>query len=350
MDALTAIKTNSTESNTTHLFEHYGVRCNWEGELMRSSCPIHGGNNSSSFVFSLEKGMYYCHACGAYGDLVQFVQEMENMNEQDFPSAVRLTLQLLGIEDNDLEIKSRPTKLIDDLNKWKKFKTNTCSIVNNYMYNELATQRRVTKFRNFTREVLGQFRLTFAPTYPFTKKDGSLSEVKNRLIMPINFLNETVGIAMRRTNENDMPKWLFQPPQFEKKKILYNLEDKWYDRIVIVEGIFDVWAFADISVDSIAVLGKYISTEQRDLLVKHTLDVVLAFDGDDAGIEATCDAIIQLRNTFNLQVINFPLGLDSNDVNNLDELYKTRVHYLDWIKEHKSVWEERLNKNKKGRV
>lgn len=353
MDALELINQNLDENNVSIIFSHYNMDIDFYGDIIRSACPIHNGSNMSAFTFSLTEKMFYCHSCGAYGDIVQFIQYMNDWNKnEDFPKAVNFILELLGLSSEGLEIKAREDKLEKDVKAWKKFikKLSTRRKVDEYIYPNIE-RKSVIKFRAFDKVTLRKYKLEHVQTFPITKKDGMQVEVKNKLAMPILFYGKIVGVALRRANEADFPKWLFQPTNLDKRNLIYNLQDKTYENITVCEGIFDVWAFEEIGVEAGCVLGKNITDEQKALLQKHTLDVILAYDGDRAGREATCMAIIQLKNSFNLRIVNFADGEDPENVKRerLEFLYDNRIHYLDWIKEHKKDWDDCLKKHSKSR-
>lgn len=54
---------------------------------VRSRCPLHGGDNPTSFSANLETGGFYCHACGAKGgDVLEFLRLRYNLS---FPDALK---------------------------------------------------------------------------------------------------------------------------------------------------------------------------------------------------------------------------------------------------------------------
>lgn len=53
----------------------------------RSRCPLHGGDNPTSFAVNLDTGGFFCHACGAKGgDVLEFVRLRYNLS---FPDALK---------------------------------------------------------------------------------------------------------------------------------------------------------------------------------------------------------------------------------------------------------------------
>lgn len=53
------------------------------GDIARTACPVHNGNNQSSFVFWIEDGRYFCHGCGDRGNVVDLVSKSKDMTEKE---------------------------------------------------------------------------------------------------------------------------------------------------------------------------------------------------------------------------------------------------------------------------
>jgi hypothetical protein len=79
------------------------------GDVARTACPIHQGNNHSAFVFWTETGHYFCHSCGERGDIVDLVQKAKHLSEQE-------ALAFLNLENRpkpEFEIHKRDKSNID---------------------------------------------------------------------------------------------------------------------------------------------------------------------------------------------------------------------------------------------
>lgn len=58
----------------------YGPHVRWgskRGRVWRAACPIHGGDNPSSLVIDVQSLVFYCHRCGATGDPIDFLAQLE---------------------------------------------------------------------------------------------------------------------------------------------------------------------------------------------------------------------------------------------------------------------------------
>src|SRR5207245_6636244 len=127
---------------------------------------------------------------------------------------------------------------------------------------------------------------------------GYYDRFRNRLMIPIH--SETgalVGFGGRSLDGSD-PKYLNSPESelFNKSRLLYNLHRskdamRRIDRAILVEGYFDSIALDHAGVPGVvASMGTSLTTGQASLLRRYTTRVVIAYDGDDAGRNATLRA------------------------------------------------------------
>src|SRR4029077_16010238 len=133
---------------------------------------------------------------------------------------------------------------------------------------------------------------------PRKSGNGYYDRFRNRLMIPIH--SETgalVGFGGRSLDGSD-PKYLNSPDSelFNKSRLLYNLHRskdamRRIDRAILVEGYFDAIAIDHAGVPGVvASMGTSLTTGQASLLRRFTTRVVIAYDGDDAGRNATLRA------------------------------------------------------------
>ena len=133
---------------------------------------------------------------------------------------------------------------------------------------------------------------------PRKEKTGFYDRFRNRLIIPIH--TETgalVGFGGRSLDNQD-PKYLNSPESevFNKSRLLYNLHRskdamRKIDRAILVEGYFDAIAIDHAGVPGVvASMGTSLTLGQASLLRRFTRRVVICYDGDDAGRNATLRA------------------------------------------------------------
>jgi DNA primase len=145
----------------------------------------------------------------------------------------------------------------------------------------------------------------------------------DRLMFPIkNLKGYTIGFSSRTLKKSDQIKYLNSPESkvFRKSDILYNLssvtrEIKKRKRIILYEGFFDVIS-STISgyIESVASMGTTLTNNQAKLISSLVDNVVLAYDGDTAGFEATRKAIkILSKYKIKIKVLHLPNKNDPDD-------------------------------------
>lgn len=320
-----AVQTTLHNMDVTKLLQHYGFEhMHHDGNIIRSCCKLHGGNNPTSFVINEENGLYYCHTnCGG-GDVFTLVQKMEGC---DFPSAVHFLAEFFNIDITNLQITERKYQHVEELKKFikmvkskrkKEFKP----------FNIEEEIKEVTKYRNFKQETLEHFGLGYVEKIKLKKRDGENYTLLHRLVFPIIFNNIQVGMSFRRINSNDFPKWSHQPAHIETKNLLYNYDEvKSSSIIVVCEGISDVWAFYEIGIPAVCTFGAHITEEQYKLLLRTGADLVFAYDGDEAGQLATKVALKMFRYKANIYILHLDDGEDPENIarEELKKRYESRT-------------------------
>ena len=303
---------------------HYGFnKIRPDGEMIRSCCEIHNGDNPSGFVISQETGLWYCHtgACGG-GDIFTLVQKMEECN---FTTSVRRVAEILGIDIASMTITERKSTHIKELREWvKAMKSRKKEEKKEYIIE--AELKDVAKFRNFKEETLQKFGLKFVEKIELAKRDGSPYVLTNRLVFPIVQNGIQVGASLRKTRSKDVPKWSHQPAHIDTRDLLYNLDaTESASKIVIVEGMPDVWAYDEIGIVAVCTFGAHITEEQYKMLMRTGKDLVLSFDGDEAGRVATERAIDLFRYKCTIEVVEMREGEDPDNIDR-EELVKRYEH------------------------
>lgn len=311
MDAVSLL---NKHINIGTLLNHYRFdKVKDEGNLIRCACKIHGGDHPTAFVANHENNLWFCHTggCGG-GDAYTLVQKMEDC---DFHTAVQRVAHILGIDIGNLHIMERKAAHINELAKWIKV-MKAKKKVDLPEYKLTCEVKRVTKFRQFSKETIDHFGLIFIPEIDCLRSDGTTYQLTNRLGIPIhNEHGVQVGVSLRRTKPNDIPKWSHQPRNIKTAELLYNYDLVRNESVIaVVEGIFDTWAYHEINVPSVCTYGAHLSDEQYKMLLRTGADIVLSYDGDHAGREVTKKAIKMLKNKANLYVVQFNDGEDPESI------------------------------------
>ena len=295
------------------LLEHYEFEhIRTEGDLTRCACKLHGGDNPSGFVMRESNGLWYCHTggCGG-GNIYKLVMRME---EVGFREAVQFVADFFEIDIDGIDIINKNADTERELKAWvEALKSRRPSA--HAPYDPGAEMRKVTKFRQYAPATLEHFGLMLVDEFIATKNDGQKYTIRNRLAFPIKQDGVQIGISYRRIRPADFPKWLHQPTNMQTRNILYNYDEACTaDEIAVVEGIPDVWAFHEIGVRAVATFGAHLTDNQYKMLIRTGADLVLAYDGDDAGRAATEDVWKRLRLVANVKTVPFADGEDPDNL------------------------------------
>lgn len=309
MDATTLLR---EKVDPEALMSHFGFNhMRQDGEYIRSCCAIHGGDNQDAFVMNTEDGLWFCHTkCGG-GDIFTLVQKIEGLN---FPQAIEWLAKFAGVDIDNLEIVEQKQEYVKEIQKFSK--TMKARKKNVPVAYHIPTQTKdVTKFRGFSAETLEHFGLKYVEEITLQNKQGKEYTVRDRLVFPIVQNGIQVGASFRRIRSKDTPKWSHQPVGIETKDILYNYDSAIGEReIVIVEGMPDVWAYHEIGITAVATFGAHITDQQYKLLMRTGADIVLSFDGDEAGRNATDKARALFRNKAIVKIVSFAQGEDPDNI------------------------------------
>ncbi len=327
-------KANIVEVIGQHLALHKA------GRNYTALCPFHNDTNPSLMISS-EKQIYKCFVCGAGGNVFTFLQQYQKLT---FVEAVKSVADLVGItldiDDDFFKSKYSPEimRLFDLLNETISYTTYQLNLDENQRIKDYLTNR------NISERAIKKFKIGYNPKHTLNKyllkKGYTHSELQdvnlihfqaetdydvfsNRIVFPIyNDDNQPVGFSGRVVNQQDQPKYIntSETKIYVKGNLLYNLNlakvairsEKF---VYLVEGVLDVIAFDEAKVfNVVASLGTALTKQQVNLLKRVTNKVVIAYDGDDAGLNAANQAgkLFQEAN-FEVLVFNNFQGLDADE-------------------------------------
>ncbi len=321
--------------NPETLLSYYGFKhIRNYGDTLRACCAIHGGDNETGFVWNLSNNLWFCYTgdCGG-GDAYDLVMKMENV---DFKTAVSRIAEIAGIDISEVDFHQR-FDVINEQHKWLE-RQKKKSILNNnsefhneiphkkYLINEIEENSISLRFKP---ETFNYYNSYFARIYPTKEK-----LYENKLVIPLMKNEIQCGVALRDFSGYSKPKWLYVPKGMKIGNILYNydkaldfVEEYGLDELILVEGIFDVWAYHEAGIDNaVCVFGSSLSETQSRMILKTGLDVTLSFDNDEAGNRCTEKVKKMLKNKTEIKQIYIPSGCDPCDVDRdvLKSLYLKR--------------------------
>lgn len=288
------------------------------GSNLFGLCPFHG-EKTASFSVSPDKGIYYCFGCHKGGGAVNFMMEVEGLS---YPDAVRALAKRAGMqvpEDEQYQSRYRQQERLWALHK------EAARFFHSQLYAPIGKAALDYAFgRGMSKGILTTFGVGYAPDswdslvkamlakgyteeelkesglVTVSQKNGRIFDrFRDRLMFPIIDVRGNViafgGRIIKK--DSDAAKYLNSPETliFNKRKNLFGLNlAKKTKRgfLILVEGNIDVVALHQFGFDNaIASLGTSLTEEQATLMTRYADQVVLIYDGDKAGQNATQRAI-----------------------------------------------------------
>ena len=288
------------------------------GSNLFGLCPFHG-EKTASFSVAPDKGIYYCFGCHKGGGAINFIMELEGLS---YPDAVRKLAARSGMEvPEDEQYQSRYKK---QERLWALMKE-AGRFFNERLYApEGEACRAYIAKRGLSKSIVTQFGMGYAPDSwnalvdamrkkGYTdqelrdadlvgEKNGRIYDrFRNRLMFPIiDVRGNVVGFGGRVIGQGE-PKYLNSNETliFNKRKNLFglNFAKKTKEKaIILVEGNIDVVTLHQFGFDNaVASLGTSLTEDQVTLLTRYTEEVILTYDGDEAGQRAARRAIPMLE-------------------------------------------------------
>ena len=297
---------------------HY-VSLKRSGGNLFGLCPFHG-EKTASFSVSPDKGIYYCFGCHKGGGVINFQMEIEGLS---YPDAVRALAKRVGMqvpEDEQYQSRYRAQERL-----WALSKEAARFFYSRLYAPEGAEALAYARGRGMPKSTLPTFGIGYAPDtwdslvkameakgyteqelidsglVTKSQKNGNIYDrFRDRLMFPIiDVRGNIIGFGGRIMNNNDpnAAKYLNSPETliFNKRKNLFalNLAKKTkLGYLILVEGYMDAIALHQYGFDcAVASLGTSLTEEHAALLTRYTDQVVLIYDGDEAGQRATRRAI-----------------------------------------------------------
>ncbi len=285
------------------------------GANYKGLCPFHK-EKTPSFSVSPDKNVYHCLGCHASGNMFTFIQEMENVN---FNEAKEILAKKVNVElpqytnfynRESAEIKSLKEKILE--------------------INELATKffqfqlykpigKKAVEYinkRKMNKEIVNEFKIgysvkglyqvlkskgyldkeIFESKLVLKNEDGSIYErFYDRLMFPICDINgNVIGFTARRLDNDEKKAKYINTSETEvytkgNHLFAFNLSKKYAkEELVLVEGSMDAISLYQRGVKNVvASLGTALTDKQANLIKNKTKKVILSYDSDTAGTEAT---------------------------------------------------------------
>ena len=288
------------------------------GSNLFGLCPFHG-EKTASFSVAPDKGIFYCFGCHKGGGVINFEMEIEGLSYAD---AVRALAKRAGMEvpeDEQYQSRYRQQERLWAMHK------EAARFYHGQLYAPQGQQAlEYATGRGMPKSILTKFGIGYAPDswtdlvdvlrskgytdqelrdsglVTVSRKNGNLFDrFRDRLMFPIiDVRGNVIGFGGRIMKKDDnAAKYLNSPETliFNKRKNLFALNLAKKSRqgyLILVEGYMDAIALHQYGFDcAVASLGTALTEDGAALLSRYTDQVVLIYDGDDAGQNATQRAI-----------------------------------------------------------
>nr|MBW0173282.1 DNA primase [Vulcanococcus sp.] len=317
-------------------------------------CPFHD-DKSPSMTVSPAKQFYYCFSCGAGGNAIKFLMELQRQSFSDvvLELARKYQLPVETLEGPQQERLRQQLSRRDQLHK-------VLAMAAGWFRSQLRSPEGagalayLREQRGLSETTLETFGLGYAPerwdgllshlqqvegfapdlleaaglVVPRRGGDGFYDRFRHRVMVPIcDRQGRIIGFGGRSLDGGE-PKYLNSPETevFEKGKHLFGLDKavnaiRKDDRAVVVEGYFDVIALHAAGItNAVAALGTALSSQQITQLCRccDGKRLILNFDTDRAGVRAAQRAIgeveqLALQGQLELRVLHLPAGKDPDE-------------------------------------
>lgn len=309
-------------------------------------CPFHD-DHSPSMSVSPEKQIYTCFSCGATGNVFTFVSEYEHIS---FIEAVKLLGNKLGYNlttHEKIDTKSEDYKIYEIASKF--YQNNLSSSLGKkaieYLLNRGIDRDTIKKFGiglSLSKSTLTDLLINKGIKLDKLIELGLSNTMSNdlflnRIMFPLYDLSgNVVAFSGRIYNMKDSSKYINtkETTIFKKGNLLYNYHNarehlKKNDYVIIMEGFMDVIRASIVGINNcVATMGTAFTKEQANIIRKMTDNVILCFDGDKAGEEATISAIKVLEGIgINPKIIRLEDDLDPDEyiIKNGKDAFRSKI-------------------------
>lgn len=326
-------------------------------------CPFHG-EQTPSFSVTQEKQIFHCFGCGAGGNVITFLMDIENLSFHDAVSKLgsRIGMTIEEHSSGDTESKAPVSKEVTLMKKAHEFASDY------YHHLLLHTEEGENALlyleeRGFSKEIIEKYKIGWslpkwdALTTLLERKGMDLQEIektgliirkenelkyfdrfRGRIMFPV--FDETGHVIafsgrILEKHENEA-KYMNSPesPIFQKSHVLYNLDKARLDirkqrNVIVFEGFLDVIAASKAGIENgIATMGTALTSSHITKLNRLTSHVTLCFDGDRAGMEAAKKASTALQaQQIQTEIAIIPDAMDPDDYikNYGEEAFRTKI-------------------------
>jgi DNA primase len=315
------------------------------GKYMKGLCPFHS-EKTPSFTVTPEKQIFHCYGCGTGGMAIHFLMNIEGLS---FVEALRQMAEeaniSLGVTDLTPEEteQQKERQSVYDAHEF-------AAKLYNYILNNTSEGLEAKQYllsRGMNDQLVEAFQIGYAParwdtltqrlekrgfTLPLMEKGGLISgkqdgtgyvdRFRERIMFPIHDPQGRVIAFAARALGSSQPKYLNSPetPLFHKSRSLYNFHQartaiRKSRQAVLCEGYVDVMKAWEAGVQGVvATMGTSLTEEHAIILRRNADEIVLCYDGDDAGQAAAYKSIPILEQAgLRVKIAKIPHKMDPDE-------------------------------------
>jgi len=308
-------------------------------------CPFH---NEKTPSFCVNNGWYHCFGCGASGDVVKFVMEMESVS---FYDAVKILADKVGLQLPEVKLDPQYAQKKEHGDVLKQLMRDAAR----YYRNNLLDEKKGNDARDYLHnrglddEIAKRYGLGLSldneSMVGYMRRKGySLKDLEecglvgnaqrpydafaNRIIVPImDSMSNVIAFGGRIYHgEKDVAKYKnsTNTTLFDKGRTIYGINfikrDKKmngvaYKELILVEGYMDVISLGASGIkNAVACMGTALTDGQARELSRMTENLYVCYDGDGAGKKATIRNVdILAKFVQNVRVISLDEGKDPDE-------------------------------------
>jgi DNA primase len=291
------------------------------GRSFKGLCPFHT-ERTPSFTVTPDGNFYHCFGCQASGDIYDFLMHIEGLA---FPEAVEALARRSGYALRYEQLSAREQRAIGERSRLVAVTAATRDFFATQLYTDVGeVARDYLKTRGFGRREADTFELGFAPNEwealsraliaqgvdpadlvtvgvsVRTDRGGLRDRFRGRLMFPIHDPGgDVIGFGGRIVDGLDHgdfepPKYLnsSETPLYHKSRVLYGIPQARTEivragTVLVCEGYTDVMALHQAGIaNAVATCGTAVGIDHLRTIARYAQRVVLAFDGDAAGVKA----------------------------------------------------------------
>ncbi len=305
------------------------------GANYKANCPFHG-EKTPSFVVSPTKQIYHCFGCGVGGDSIRFLMELEKLS---YPEAIEKLASMFNFSltyTKGSSDYSDAKRVLEAIGQWYVKNLNQNQVATKYLLDRGVSQNSIERFEiGYVPTGTEVMRFLTSALLPLPKaveagiiaksenETGFYARLTERITFPIYSASASIVGFGGRTIINHPAKYINSPQTklFNKSRLLYGYhlaKESIYKnkKLIVCEGYLDVVMFHQAGfTEAVAGMGTALTTEHLPMLRKGDPKIILAYDGDKAGVAAALKAADMLSKAgFDGGVVLFPDGQDPADL------------------------------------